>query len=84
MSGATMQEIGSWTLAIMSLAGAYHIGNKRRGAWLWMFFTQLIWIAYGALTRQTGFVAAGLGFGAMNVRNWRRWRREDRSTELEG
>jgi hypothetical protein len=77
-----IREIGSWTLAIMSLAGSYHIGNKRRGAWLWMFFTQILWVGFGAVTNQSGFVLSGIGFGCMNLRNYLLWRKSDKHGSL--
>lgn len=64
----------SWVLTAASLLGLWLTGNKRREGWLVALASEGLWAAYGALTRQYGFIAMSLAFAAMHVRNWRKWK----------
>lgn len=69
-------QVGSTILAVMSLIGSYYIGNKAVWVWLYMLFTQMLWLLFGLITEQYGFILSGVGFGAMNLRNYFKWKRE--------
>lgn len=73
----------SWLLAAIGLTGLWLAGSKRSAGWAVGVGVQVLWIVYALATRQYGFIASALGYGAVNGRNWLRWRRE-RCTATEG
>lgn len=63
-------------LAVSALASAWIIGNHRWWGWAVAVALQLLWISYGTITRQWGFIASAVLFGGLNIRNMIKWKRE--------
>jgi hypothetical protein len=63
----------SWTLAAIGVTGLWLAGSGRRLGWAVGVGVQVLWVAYAVVTRQWGFIFSALAYGAVNIRNWRRW-----------
>lgn len=69
----------SWiiaTIGITSMFLAGYDGRLRAVGWLLGLMNQLIWIGYALASRQYGFIAGALIYGAVMVRNLWRMRRK--------
>ena len=64
----------SWLLAIWALLTYWLVGNKWRWCWYCGIAQEFAWIAYGALTRQWGFLVTALAFIVVYARNHLRWK----------
>lgn len=64
----------SWLLTAVGVTGLYLAGSKKRLGWLVGIGAQGLWIAYALATEQYGFLASALAYGAVYVRNARKWR----------
>ncbi|GGK32331.1 hypothetical protein GCM10010124_26400 [Pilimelia terevasa] len=64
----------SWILAAVGITGLWLAGSGRRAGWAIGIASQALWLAYAVATSQWGFLASVAGYGAVHVRNWRRWR----------
>lgn len=71
-----MSQWWSWALAAIGVTGLFLAGSKRSLGWAIGLGVQGLWIAYALTSRQWGFVASALAYGAVNLRNWIRWRRD--------
>lgn len=69
-----MSQYWSWLLSAVGITGVYLAGERRRIGWAIGVGVQILWIAYACSTRQWGFIVAALGYGAMNLRNFRAWK----------
>lgn len=65
----------SWTLAAIGITGLALAGSRKSAGWAVGLGVQALWIAYAIATRQWGFIASAIGYGAVNLRNWMRWRK---------
>lgn len=65
-------------LAATSLGTSWLIGNHRKVGWLLGVYLQVGWLVYAVVTTQWGFIASALAFGFMNVRNYLKWRNDER------
>jgi hypothetical protein len=73
---------GSLIIAVSMMAAQWILGTTRKAwAWLCVAVVQVEYIAFGALTEQWGFVIGGAVFIVVNLRNYRRWRREEVNRE---
>jgi hypothetical protein len=64
----------SWALGAGAVTSAWLVGSGRRVGWAVALVLQCGWLTYGVASGQLGFAASALVFGAVNVRNLRRWR----------
>lgn len=71
----------SWLLMAVGVTGLYLAGSKRKIGWFIGIAVQLLWVTYAVVTKQWGFIASAIVYGAVNIRNWRRWRREEMEAE---
>lgn len=67
----------SWLLMAVGVTGLYLAGSKRKIGWVIGILVQVLWIVYAIITKQWGFIASAIVYGAVNIRNWRRWQREE-------
>lgn len=65
----------SWALAAFGLTGLWLAGSGRPVGWSIGVAAQLLWLTYGAVTEQCGFLLSAVAYGIVHARNWRRWRR---------
>jgi len=66
----------SWFLAAIGVTGLWLAGSHRLLGWQIGIGVQILWITYAIATRQWGFIASALAFGAVNLRNLMKWERE--------
>lgn len=73
--------IWSFALAAIGVLGLLVAGKRRWQGWAIGLGAQALWIAYAIATRQWGFIASALAYGAVYGRNMLAWRREQRESE---
>jgi uncharacterized membrane protein YcfT len=66
----------SWLLLAIGIVGIWATGSKKSYGWLICISVQVLWIAYGLVTEQHGFIVSALVYGFVYLRNYLRWRRE--------
>lgn len=64
----------SWALTAVGVAALVLAGQRRALGWAIGLGAQLLWIAYAVATRQWGFIASALVYGAVYGRNYLAWR----------
>lgn len=67
----------SWILTVVSLAGLWTTGNRKRWGWLLSLGSEGLWIAYAILYHQYGFIVMSVIFSVIYIRNWRKWGKTD-------
>lgn len=71
-------------LSVIAVGVQWLIGNRWTPAWLLAVGAQGLWAVYAVWTRQWGFIGSAVVFGALNVRNYRKWRQLDREEGTRG
>lgn len=71
-----MSQWWSWLLAAIGILGLYLAGKRLAVGWLVGVLAQVPWLVYAVVTRQWGFIATAVAYGAVYTRNFLRWRRE--------
>lgn len=72
-------QIWSWVLSIVGLAGFFLAGKKVWWAWYVNIANQVLWTAYALLTEQWGFLAGTVFYFVVFTRNAYLWTKEHRS-----
>jgi hypothetical protein len=57
----------------VGITGVYLTGKRLWWGWLVGVLSEILWITYAIITKQYGFIVAGLVYGivfAMNARKW--------------
>ncbi len=67
----------SWSLAAIGITGLWLAGSEHKSGWIVGILVQSLWIVYAVMTRQWGFIASAIAYGAVNTRNLVRWMRRD-------
>lgn len=70
---------GSWALAPFGLLGMWVTGQKKTWGWVLSMSTQALWALYAVGTAQFGFLIGTASYFVVYLRNWLRWRAEDRA-----
>jgi hypothetical protein len=68
----------SYLLTAVGVFGLWLAGRKSKAGWAVGIGAQGLWIAYATATRQWGFYASAVAYGAVYVCNFARWQREER------
>lgn len=66
----------SWALTVVGVTGLWFAGRRKAFGWAIGLGAQVLWIAYAVASRQWGFIASALVYGAVYGRNFVAWRRE--------
>lgn len=66
----------SFGLAAIGILGIYLAGSKNKLGWVIGFLAQILWIVYGVLTHQHGFIFSALGYAWVYARNFKKWLKE--------
>jgi hypothetical protein len=74
----------SYLLAVIGVTGLWLAGRQLAAGWAVGLGAQALWIAYAVATRQWGFIASAVAYGAVYGRNFLRWRTNGRSRGLPG
>lgn len=70
----------SYYIPLMSWVAVWVLGNKNPRGWLIHLSLQPFWVLLGFLTGSWGFTVVGIPlFVPAQIRNYRKWRREERS-----
>ena len=62
-------QMWSWLLAGMGIAGMFFIGKKRWEAFLWMICVECCWTYYAIVTEQYGFIFMAICYAMVYLRN---------------
>lgn len=73
--------VWSIALSVIGLTGLYFAGNKSQVGWIIGLSVQVLWIIFAITTTQWGFILSAVGYGLMNLRNWRKWHADKRKSE---
>lgn len=65
----------SWGLCLLGSAGLVVVGRKYWWGWLVLLANEILWVVYGWMTGQYGFILAAIIYGAVYLHNINHWRR---------
>jgi nicotinamide riboside transporter PnuC len=65
--------IWSYTLAGLGVLSLYLTGKKKKSGWLVGIFNSFLWITYGIITKQYGFIISAVVFIAVQAKNYKEW-----------
>jgi hypothetical protein len=68
--------VSAWMFAL-TVANSVLLGRKNRLGWLSVLALNATWVLYGPWSGQWPLGVAGVVFGALAVRNYRRWAAEE-------
>lgn len=71
-----MNDLWSWVLTLVGLAGFYFAGRKVWWAWYINIANQILWLAYSIVTQQWGFLVGVFFYTAVFVKNAYEWTQE--------
>ncbi len=77
-----MNQLWSWALAGVGITGIWLAGRNNKLGWAIGLGAQVLWLAYAIATRQWGFIATALAYGAIYGRNWWKWRQQELAPSL--
>lgn len=66
----------SWLLMAFGVLGLWLAGRKNTWGWFVGAAAQVLWVVYGAVSSQYGFIVSACVYFAVYVRNFVRWRRD--------
>ena len=61
----------------LGLCGAYLVARKLWWSWLVLAVNSVLWVIYGWITSQWGFVLSSTAFFGIYLRNARKWRQTE-------
>ncbi|NBS73956.1 MAG: hypothetical protein EBS66_10810 [Betaproteobacteria bacterium] len=64
----------SWVLEGIGLTGAYFAGRKKWWSWGILLANAVLWVVYGLVSHQYGFVAASGFYLVVYTKNLLHWR----------
>lgn len=67
--------IWSFVLAAIGIFGIYLAGKKNLYGWAIGFFAQVLWIIYGLVSEQYGFIVSACAYGFIYGKNYLAWRK---------
>ena len=70
-------DYAHWVLACIGVSGIYFVGRKTLWGWFILLFNECLWIAYALVTDQYGFIFAAVAYGAVYIRSYLHWKREE-------
>ena len=73
----------SFILEGVGLTGAYLIGKKYWWAWLILFANSFLWIIYGLIIHQYGFVFASAFYAPLYMKNTIQWKHKKKEIPIE-
>jgi hypothetical protein len=69
-------QVWSWFLALLGIAGMLFVGKKRWEAFLWLIMVEFFWIIFALQTKQFGFILGSVVYGIVYAKNAMKWRSE--------
>jgi hypothetical protein len=70
-------EYWSYVLALIGVSGIFLVGRKTIWGWLILCVSECLWIVYALETKQYGFIISALAYGAVYVKSYIGWRRDE-------
>lgn len=71
-----MSQTWSWVLTAVGVSGLYLAGRRSWIGWAVGLAAQALWLTYGLMSGQYGFIASAFAYGSVYTMNLRKWRRE--------
>ncbi len=68
----------SWVLAVIGVTGIFLVGRKTIWGWLILCVNECLWIAYGLITKQYGFIAMAIAYAIVYIKSYMHWKKEER------
>jgi len=68
-----------WLANCVLLFGMWGLGEKDRRSFQYLALGELLWAVRGWQTSQWDLMLIGIVFGAVAIRNWRKWEASPRS-----
>lgn len=72
-----ISDYSHWVLAVIGVSGIYFVGRKTLWGWFVLLFNECLWIAYALVTEQYGFIFAAVAYGAVYIKSYLHWKREE-------
>lgn len=73
----------SWILTAIGVLGIYLAGKKNYWGWGVGLFAQVLWVTYGIVSEQWGFIVSAFVYGSVYLKNFRAWRKEQNEIKTE-
>lgn len=70
-----MSELWSWALSALGITGLFFIGQRRWYGFAIGAANESLWLVYAITTQQYGFIIGAVAYGALHIRNMRKWRK---------
>lgn len=70
-----MSQWWSWALTVNGLVGLWLVARLARKGWIVLIGNEILWVAYAFSTRQWGFIAMAVTYGAVYVVAYQKWTR---------
>jgi hypothetical protein len=67
----------SWVLAVIGVTGIFLVGKKTIWGWLVLGLNECLWIVYAITTKQYGFIAAAVAYGAVYIKSYLHWKQDE-------
>jgi hypothetical protein len=68
----------SYTLAGLGVVSLYLTGKKLKSGWVVGLANSALWIVYGLVTEQYGFIISAFVFIGVQYKNYLAWAKEER------
>ena len=70
-------QVMPWILSFMGIGRKWLLGEKNRWGWVLGIATQLLWLVWMGKAETWGFLPLFIVGMVMNVRNFRKWTKEE-------
>jgi nicotinamide riboside transporter PnuC len=70
----------SYLLAAVGILGLWLVGKKLKSGFIVGIVAQLLWVAYGLITHQYGFLITAAAYSVINFINLRKWSKPEKDT----
>ena len=57
------------------MTGIFFVGRKTLWGWFVLMLNECLWTIYALASHQYGFILASVGYGAVYVRSYLRWKK---------
>lgn len=68
----------TWVANALVLVGLFLVGGKRRSAFVWTFFGEVLWTVAGLRAGMYDLASICAVFAGMAAWNWHRWGRDEK------
>jgi hypothetical protein len=72
-----------WLATACGLAGVFLLGSKNKYGFLTFMLASASWVTFGILTESYPVIIGSSTFFFMHLRGWIKWRRDERTMEVD-